>query len=103
MFAGGIDVSGSAWSGGGDITKVEVSVDGGEVWLEADIVREQTAGRYAPVQWTIPLEFEPGTVELMSRATDSSGATQPLRSRWNTGGYANNVVQRITFDIATEE
>ncbi|HEU4319796.1 MAG TPA: molybdopterin-dependent oxidoreductase [Acidimicrobiia bacterium] len=102
VFAGSVDVSGSAWTGAGDITKVEVSVDGGKVWLEADIVRELTAGRFAPIQWTIPVEFEAGTVELMSRATDSSGATQPLRPRWNSGGYANNVVHRVTFDIASE-
>ena len=102
VFAGSIDVSGSAWTGSGEIVKVEVSVDGGEVWLEADIVREQTAARFAPVQWTIPLEFDPGLVEIMSRATDSTGATQPLDPRWNTGGYANNVVQRVTFDIAAE-
>lgn len=103
VFAGSIDVSGSAWSGTGEITKVEVSVDGGEVWLEADLIREQTAGRYAAVRWAIPLEFEPGTVELMSRASDSTGATQPLQSRWNAGGYANNVVQRLLFDVAAED
>jgi len=33
---------------------------------------------------------------LCCRATDATGATQPLEPPWNVGGYANNAVQRIS-------
>jgi hypothetical protein len=34
-------------------------------------------------------------VDIVVRASDESGAIQPLRPRWNANGYANNVAHRI--------
>jgi DMSO/TMAO reductase YedYZ molybdopterin-dependent catalytic subunit len=96
---GMIDVKGSAWTGNGEVTKVEVSADDGETWEEAELVRHSTGGRFAPVRWAAALALEPGTAVLVARATDSSGATQPIDSRWNSGGYANNVTQRVKVQI----
>jgi Mo-co oxidoreductase dimerisation domain len=39
----------------------------------------------------------PGERILCCRATDSTGATQPLEPEWNVGGYANNAVQRVSI------
>lgn len=94
-----LDISGSAWSGSSEISSVQVSIDGGETWHEADLVRRQTGGRWAPVRWSWTARPEPGRVEIMARATDDDGNTQPLESRWNTNGYANNVVHRVTVDV----
>jgi hypothetical protein len=96
---GVIDVKGSAWTGNGEVTKVEVSADDGETWREAELVRHSTGGRFAPVHWAAALALEPGTAVLVARATDSSGATQPIDSRWNSGGYANNVTQRVKVEV----
>jgi hypothetical protein len=41
----------------------------------------------------------PGTYELCSRATDAAGNTQPMEAPWNTGGYANNAVQRVPVTV----
>jgi hypothetical protein len=41
----------------------------------------------------------PGEHVVRARATDVSGATQPLLSRWNRGGYANNVVHEVRFVV----
>jgi sulfane dehydrogenase subunit SoxC len=38
---------------------------------------------------------DPGDHELACRATDASGATQPLEQNWNYQGLGNNVVQRV--------
>jgi hypothetical protein len=35
----------------------------------------------------------------MARATDDSGASQPLEPRWNRNGYANNVIQRVEVQV----
>jgi DMSO/TMAO reductase YedYZ molybdopterin-dependent catalytic subunit len=93
--AGRVAVSGSAWSGSGPVTSVAVSVDEGEEWLEADV--EAGPGLFAAVAWRRDLPVDPGGHVVMARATDASGATQPLLSRWNRGGYANNVVHQVRF------
>lgn len=99
VSAGLLDVKGSAWSGSSGVATVEVSVDGGETWKEVELVRRETGGRWAPVQWAFLTELGPGSVEIMARATDDDGVTQPLESRWNARGYANNVVHRVNVRV----
>jgi hypothetical protein len=42
---------------------------------------------------------DPGKHELACRATDSTGATQPLAQNWNYQGMGNNVVQRVSVTV----
>ncbi|HEX5695846.1 MAG TPA: sulfite oxidase, partial [Acidimicrobiia bacterium] len=51
----------------------------------------------AAAAWRHETAVAPGEHVVMARATDASGATQPLLSRWNRGGYANNVVHEVRF------
>lgn len=97
--ADAVEIRGSAWSGSGEISLVEVSVDRGETWHATDLVRRETGGRWAPVRWAYTADAEPGELEIMARATDESGASQPLEPRWNFNGYANNVVHRVVVDV----
>lgn len=96
---GEIDIRGSAWSGSGYVDSVEVSVDGGESWAPADVVVREVGGTFAAVRWALTVSVEPGSVEIMARATDSTGETQPLEARWNANGYANNVIHRIDVEV----
>ena len=69
-------VRGQAWSGNGEITQVEVSVDGGENWRPARLL--DGPGPYAWRAWEFEWEAsDPGRHALRSRATDSTGARQP--------------------------
>ena len=36
-----------------------------------------------------------GRYRLAARAQDASGRGQPVDARWNRGGFANNLVQRV--------
>ena len=93
-----VEITGAAWSGKGHITQVEVSTDGGANWGQADLQLPLSA--YEPIRWTF--RWNPrasGTYTLLSRASDSSGGSQPLKQRWNKGGYGNNGVQNITLEI----
>lgn len=99
LYADTVDVRGSAWTGRGEIAKVEVSADEGRKWRLAALVTHHTGGRFAPVHWAAAVELTPGPKVLMVRATDTTGATQPLESRWNTGGFGNNVVHRVKVDV----
>jgi hypothetical protein len=88
---------GRAWSGRAPIAMVEVSTDGGRSWRHATLGEQPS--RWAWVGWSLPWEATPGEHELCSRATDAAGNSQPLQSRWNTGGYANNAVQRVQVAV----
>lgn len=101
VSAGALEIRGSAWSAGSGISKVEVSLDDGATWHEADMVRRETGGRWAPVRWAHTAEVSPGALRIMAKATDEDGAVQPLESRWNGNGYANNVVHRV--DVKVED
>jgi DMSO/TMAO reductase YedYZ molybdopterin-dependent catalytic subunit len=97
LDAGTHAVRGRAWSGLGAIERVEFSDDGGGTWTDArlDAPHDSTAWR----GWSIEWGASPGERVLCCRATDSTGATQPLEAGWNVGGYANNAVQRVTVMV----
>jgi sulfane dehydrogenase subunit SoxC len=93
-------LEGRAWSGWGEVTRVEVSVTGGASWVDANL--GDAVGRYAWRSWSSPwANAEPGDYQLVCRAWDSAGNTQPLEPEWNLGGYANNSVQRIAVTVTT--
>lgn len=92
---GPVLLQGRAWSGEGAVTAVEVGIDGS--WLPAQL--DKPAGGYAWRKWTLPWVAEPGEHVLACRATDITGATQPLEQNWNYQGMGNNVVQRVNVTV----
>jgi sulfane dehydrogenase subunit SoxC len=90
-------LSGRAWSGLAPVAGVEVSADGGRTWRPAEL--EPQPSPWAWAGWRFTWEATPGTWELCSRATDAAGNTQPMAPPWNTGGYANNAVQRVRVTV----
>jgi sulfane dehydrogenase subunit SoxC len=91
--AGFMTVEGRAWSGGGSVTRVEISVDGGATWTDAQL--SEPIGRFAWRGWTCGWTATPGAYELVVRATDEAGNVQPLERQWNEHGFSNNTVQRV--------
>ena len=90
------ELVGRAWSGRAPITGVEVSTDGGASWSAATLDAQPSPWAWAG--WRFAWRPEPGTHLLGSRATDATGATQPLQPHWNVGGYANNAVHWVTVE-----
>jgi DMSO/TMAO reductase YedYZ molybdopterin-dependent catalytic subunit len=95
--AGTIVVRGSAWSGGATIAEVSISTDGGDTWLQADL--EPGAGLLSAWGWRCDIRLDPGRHILMARATDTDGKTQPMAPPWNARGYANNMIQQVSFEV----
>ncbi len=97
----GCTIRGAAWSGHGDVVRVEISDDGGDSWREAKLEEPLSPHAAAPwhVDWT---PEETGEHTLLARATDEAGHTQPLEHRWNEGGYGNNAVQRVKVQVRSE-
>jgi sulfane dehydrogenase subunit SoxC len=96
--AGPCRLEGRAWSGWAPITRVEVSVDGGATWDEAQL--DTPLGDRAWRGWTYAWDAAaPGSHVISSRATDADGRTQPVDPAWNLKGYANNAVERIAVTV----
>ncbi|MGE5842909.1 MAG: molybdopterin-dependent oxidoreductase [Deltaproteobacteria bacterium] len=93
-----VRMMGIAFSGGFSIKDVIVSVDGGRDWREGTLGRDE--GRYSWVQWFYSwLPSRPGRYELMARATNSIGESQPLESLWNPAGYRWNKIEKIGVTV----
>jgi DMSO/TMAO reductase YedYZ molybdopterin-dependent catalytic subunit len=74
-------IRGRTWSGEGAVVRVEISIDGGETWNDAEI--EESGDRWLwrrfSYFWDVP---EPGTYKVMARGTDEAGRVQPCID-WN--------------------
>jgi DMSO/TMAO reductase YedYZ molybdopterin-dependent catalytic subunit len=86
-------LEGRAWSGHGQIKRVQVSTDAGSGWIDATL--GAPVSEFAWRSWRYVWQAQTGEHELCCRAEDAAGNVQPLRATWNTGGYCNNEVQRI--------
>ena len=96
--AGECFLEGRAWSGQGEIAAVDVSVDGGETWADAEF-DDDLGAPWAWRRWTYVWDATPGEHELCCRARDEAGNEQPLEPAWNVGGYCNNAVQRVPVSV----
>jgi DMSO/TMAO reductase YedYZ molybdopterin-dependent catalytic subunit len=86
-------LTGRSWSGAGGIRHVEVSTDGGTTWRRADLHDRPRASTWS--RWSVDWHpVSPGPVELLARATDTAGRTQPPETVPNTQGYLFDAVVR---------
>ena len=91
--AGSVTLTGKAWAGRSGISRVEVSVDDGVTWSEAELGEQVSA--YAWTAWSFKWNATPGRYSLCVRATDSEGNMQSADQSWNYAGVAENMVQRV--------
>jgi sulfane dehydrogenase subunit SoxC len=93
---GWIEIRGIAWSGRGKITKVEVSTDAGKNWQPAKLQEPvlDKAHTYFRFLW----QWKGDGTEILSRATDETGYTQPTLQQLvdargaDMGGYHLNPI-----------
>lgn len=98
LKAGTIRVTGFAWAGENDVTRVDVSLDNGATWSPAQLGRERE--RYSWRQFTYEFRIAaPGFYSLMARATDDKGNVQPIEAQWNPSGYLWNVIDRVRINV----
>src|SRR5918997_5704782 len=95
---GPVLLTGRPGSGGGPVTAVEVSTDGGGTWSAAELAPADPAHPFAWRSWSFAWTAEPGSSELVARATDAEGG-QPTEQVWNRQGIANNLVQRVPVTV----
>ena len=89
---------GVAFDGGCGITDVVVSADGGATWIAAALGED--LGKYSFREWKARVTLPPGQHQLMVRATNRIGQSQPLEPLWNPGGYMRNVMEATNVTAA---
>ncbi|MBE0487861.1 MAG: sulfite oxidase [Halomonas sp.] len=82
-------IYGVAFGGTTAIERVEVSVDGGDSWQEAEIIGPDL-GPYAWRPFVLKASLSPGEHRIVSRATDVAGNSQPRERVENERGYGHN-------------
>lgn len=92
---GRVEIIGRAWSGEGNVERVEFAADG--VWQDASL--EAPAGPHAWRRWSAQWDAVSGAHELSCRATDATGAIQPLQPPWDVTGFGNNAAQRVEVTV----
>lgn len=105
-----ITVKGYAYSGGGNvINRVDVSVDGGTTWHQADL-QQSPMRLYKGWAWTLwsaqlPVDTEAAQLQVVCKATDASHNVQPenISSIWNLRGFLNNSWHKVNIVLETEQ
>jgi sulfite oxidase len=82
---------------GAQIEKVEVSTDGGKNWSPAIMSSKPVPTAWQ--LWTAKVALAKGKHELVVRAIDSRGNTQPEKSEWNLKGYLYNGWHRVRVEV----
>ena len=93
--AGIAPVMGRAWSGAGQIVRVEFAIDG--AWQDAEVEERRDSDAWQ--RWSASWDARPGLHQLACRATDATGECQPLEVPWDLSGFGNNGVQRVGVTV----
>jgi sulfane dehydrogenase subunit SoxC len=99
------EITGIAWSGHGKISRVDVSVDGGFTWQEAQLQPPVLTRSWT--RFRLPWRWEGQESVIMSRAMDETGYVQPsldqiIKARGRSFVYHNNAIQPWQISVSGE-
>lgn len=99
MSGRSLSIGGHAWAGDSTVTRVDLSIDFGATWIQADLAAPHNP--YAWQRFGADVSFPmAGYYEVWARATDSEGRSQPFAIAWNPKGYLNNSMHRISVYVS---
>lgn len=91
-------VKGIAFDGGYGIEQVLLSDDGGHSWRETRLGSD--LGKFSFRAWSsVFTAGPPGVMQLMVRAINRIGQSQPMDALWNPAGYMRNVVETVRVKV----
>lgn len=94
---GPVKLRGAAWSNESPVATVEVSTDGGRTWKLARLGKD--AARFGWRQWEYDwTPTQAAFYNVMVRAKNVAGETQPYAQEWNPSGYGHNVVPVVRLN-----
>ncbi len=82
------------------VERVEISSDNGKTWAMASFLSENN-DLWAWRLWEAKVDVQTWTTEIIARATDTAGNSQPRDTQeiWNFKGYANNAWHRVPIEV----
>ncbi|KAG6736723.1 hypothetical protein POTOM_060388 [Populus tomentosa] len=95
----------NAEGGGKKVTRVEVTLDGGETWQVCSLDHEEKPNKYGKYWcwcfWSLEVEVLEllGAKEIAVRAWDETLNTQPEKLNWNIMGMMNNCWFRVKTNV----
>jgi len=94
-----IDIGGYAWAGRERIKRVEVTLDDGKSWRQAQLLNESDLNNW--VAWRFLWEHPPAGVQtIAARAFGAAGAAQPsIRSGAREDKYELNQYHQVTVTV----
>ena len=98
--AGALTIRGYGIAGDGhSVERVDVSLDAGRSWRQADLHRAPSQWAWRP--WSLTVDVKSGPLSITARAWDDTGTLQPesAESLWNPRGYGNDAWARIELTI----
>ncbi len=96
--AGTVLLRGAAYGGETEVAKVEVSMDDGKTWHQAEFIGPYE--RYAWRRWEYKWQIDTaGKHTILARATDKNQQVQPETASWNVLGYGNNGIREHAVSI----
>ena len=101
LKSGKTTVRGWAVATAREIVRVDVSIDGGRHWEQANLEHDERAP-WSWTFWELAVELSKGEHELAVRAWDSAGQTQPSLPDdiWNFKGYLCASWHRIRVQVS---
>lgn len=101
LRAGSVILRGYAIATARDIVRVDVSIDGGRTWKQAELAHNADAP-WSWTFWSATLDLAKGEHELTVRAWDSAGQTQPALpdDTWNFKGYLSAAWHRVHVSVS---
>jgi sulfite oxidase len=97
--AGSLTIRGYGIAGDGrGVSRVDVSLDDGRTWRQADLHR--ALSKWSSRPWSLTVDVQPGPLSITARAWDDTGALQPESpaSLWNPRGYGNNAWAHVELN-----
>lgn len=100
VAAGVLAVSGYALAYGRRVARVHLSTNNGRHWTQARFIDDDAAPD-AWQRWQCDMNVAPGRYEMVVRAIDDAGQSQPERAEdvWNFAGYLSTAWHRISVEV----
>lgn len=101
IAAGKVNINGVAFNDGASaIESVLISTDGGKNWQTAPV--DAAGGPYAWHHWQTEIDLAAGKHEIIARAVDALGRSQPLDAavQWNPAGYGYSAADRVAVEVS---
>ncbi len=101
---GALTIRGYGIAGDGhSVERVDVSLDGGSTWRQANL--DRAPSQWSWRLWSSTVNVEPGPLSIIARAWDDTGVPQPesAEALWNPRGYGNHAWARVEITIGETE